>query len=140
MTVTNINTTVTFTNPVLYVLTQTDSYLHMGDTVTRSAGIALSPEATYVSYDNIAEYYGGGLKDSVMKLLPYIQKLNNYLKESGIISKTVGMVQHPIAQSISGIAKQAGYGAGGGLEEVSGMVAGKLMTNAEIKKRIKKLK
>jgi hypothetical protein len=135
MSVTYLNRSVTITNPVLYVMTQTDSYLHMGDTVTRVAGVVADPNAQYVAYNNVAEYYGGSLKDKIMKLLPYVQKINQYLKDSKIVSNTALQIPHPIAQTISGVAKSMGYGV-----EDGGMVAGKLMTNAEIKKRVRKLR
>jgi hypothetical protein len=142
MGVTNINPTNAISLPILYVLTQTDGYLHMGDTVTREFGVQPAGDAPHVSYNALSEYYGAGFKDSIMKIMPYLQRFNKYLQDSKVVSTVASTIPHPVAQAVGTVAKNYGYGvddiAGGPAMGIAAGVGGRVLSNAEIKRRIKR--
>ena len=138
MTVTNINQGAPITAPIqLYVLLQLDGYVFFGDTIMRETGITAFPKEDMepVPYDSVKGYYGAGVYDRAMKLMPYLRQGNKFLKDYKIISNFSKALPTPYAPLVHAAAKSLGYGDNAGLNEA---VAGKLMTGHELKQRIRK--
>lgn len=140
LTYSNINQSNTLNNLQMYVLLQIDSYGFFGDTVVREMGITQFPKEQSqmepVPYSQIKSYYGAGnMFQSAAKLLPYIQKGNQMLKDYRVISNVARMVPHPAAQTVGHIARHLGYGDNPALNEA---VAGRILTNHELTQRVKR--
>lgn len=97
------------------------------------------------SYDDImggVMAYGGS-REGAKK---FFSGLNNFLKSSGVISKALSAIPHPISRSIGNVASQMGYGE----DEVGGetnfytrpkggvLVGGKYLSKAQMQQMLKR--
>ncbi|HTO16895.1 MAG TPA: hypothetical protein VLZ83_14095 [Edaphocola sp.] len=97
-----------------------------------------------ISYDEVQEsLYGGG--NFLSNLRNFGSKLNNFLKNTKLISNVASSIPHPYAQTVGNVAKSIGYGQGGvvidpsqyGGVRVGGVpVGGRKLTRAELKQRL----
>jgi hypothetical protein len=96
-----------------------------------------------ISYSDIEDVHGGnfftGIKDFFSKhVLP---QLKTFVDNKGI-SKTLGMIPHPLAQTASKVAQTFGYGEGeGGVMAGEGeggvLLGGRQMSRAQLQRRLK---
>lgn len=126
------------TNAVWYIVTNVPGHITCGNGgVQKRVGIDandLRGEMIPVSYGSVKEYFGGTFIDWVKKAAP---KVNDWLKRTKAISKITGALGIP---GVPGIASALGYG----IDDVSdalsgGMSGGKLLTNGEIRRKVKRI-
>lgn len=135
--VTSVNQNVAnYANPTIYILTVVDSWLTLGDVASRENGVVPQAESQETPFNALSEYYGGDISEKAARIMSFLSKVNDFLKSSGIISKTTSMIPIPMAQTISAAAKNLGYGIDDDLVNVA---AGKMLSTAELKRRIKRL-
>ncbi len=68
-----------------------------------------------VTYDQIQESQYGGGGNFLSNLMNFGSKINDFLKNSKIISTVSGLIPHPISQGISAVSRNLGYGNEGGI-------------------------
>lgn len=78
------------------------------------------------------ERFGGG--DFLSSLGNFASKVNDFLKESKLISTVSGLIPHPIAQAVNAASKVVGYGEGGC--DGSGAMGGMRMTKSALRSRL----
>lgn len=75
----------------------------------------------FVDYKDVEEVNGGnflsGLKDFGRRILSIAKPVNEFLKDTHLISNVLGKIPYPIAQNIASAARSVGYGEGYGTEE-----------------------
>ena len=105
--------------------------------VISSQDILDAKMSPFVNYRDIEEVNGGnflsGLVNFGKDVLDKAKDVNKFLKDSKIISSTLGVIPHPYAKAAAPIASEWGYG---DMDMGSGvMVGGKHMSRAELKRR-----
>jgi len=68
-----------------------------------------------VTYDQIQESQYGGGGNFLSNLANFGSKINDFLKNSKIISTVSSLIPHPISQGISAVSRNLGYGNEGGI-------------------------
>jgi hypothetical protein len=131
-------------NPTLYivpVLEGTFTVVSMGQCSTNigvitPADILNCHQNGIVNYNDVQMVNGGdfwsGLKDFGSKLMGYIGKAHDFIKDNKLISTGLSAIPHPIAQGVGTAAKLFGYGEGGVLE------GGRQLNRTEMRKRLLK--
>ena len=135
VTLKNPSSSNTMVAPQLYIITSTAQkvILHENGLIESVLGVS-GEEGQYMPYKSAMKHYGGSFQDFVTGLKNFFTPINNFLKDSKIISTVSGLIPHPISQAISQGAKTLGYGEDGGM-----VVGGKAMTRAELLRRVRKL-
>lgn len=90
-------------------------------------------ELPSIAYDR-GERFGGG--DFLSSLGSFASKVNDFLKESKLISTVAGVVPHPIANVVGTTARALGYGAEGGCDGSGAMQGGMRMNKSQLKSRL----
>lgn len=86
-----------------------------------------------INYRKIQEVNGGDFLDSLGN---FASRVNDFLKQSKIISTVGSLLPHPGAQLGSKIAENLGYGYEGGCEGGIAIQGGKRMTKAQLKRNL----
>jgi len=132
-------------NPTLYivpVLEGTFSVLSMGACSTQIGVISPTDildchRQGAINYADVECVNGGdfwsGLKEFGAKLLPYLQKAHDFIKENKLLSKGLSYIPHPKAQIASTAANFLGYGEGDGV-----MAGGRTLDRRALHKRLAK--
>jgi len=68
-----------------------------------------------VTYDQVRESQYGGSGNFLSNLMNFGSKINDFLKDSKIISTISSLIPHPISQGISAVSRNLGYGEQGGI-------------------------
>lgn len=129
-------------NPTLYivpVLEGTFTIQGLGQSSTNIGVISPkdvidSESRPGISYADVEDVNGGdfwsGLKSFGSKLLPFLQKAHDFVKEHKLLSRGLSMVPHPGAQGLSKIADTLGYGEGGVL------LGGAKLSRSQMRRRL----
>lgn len=137
-------------SPTLYIvpiLEGTFSVVSMGSCSTQIG--VISPQDILdankqgaISYADVECVNGGdfwsGLKDFGAKLLPYLQKAHDFIKENKLLSKGLSYIPHPIGQTAATAAKFLGYGEGEGVYDAGVMAGGRTLQRRNLHKRLAK--
>lgn len=106
-----------------------------------------------VTYDQIQESQYGGGGNFLSNLMNFGSKINDFLKNSKIISTVSSLIPHPISQGISAVSRNLGYGNEGGIVidpsqyhdyDCGGVMAGeniggRMLGRNELKHRLNKI-
>lgn len=102
-----------------------------------------------VTYDQIQESLYGGEGNFLSNLKNFGSKINDFLKDSKIISNVASVLPLPFAPAIGNVARNLGYGEGGIVIDPSQyhdygcgegvIVGGKKLTRKDLKNRLKKM-
>jgi len=68
-----------------------------------------------VTYDQVRESQYGGSGNFLSNLMNFGSKINDFLKDSKIISTVSSLIPHPISQGIAAVSRNLGYGEKGGI-------------------------
>lgn len=96
--------------------------------VLSATDIITATEMPAVTYDR-SERFGGG--DFLSSLHSFGSKLNDFLRESKLISTVSGAIPHPIATAVGTVAKSLGYG-----ENMGGCDGSGRMTKSALRTRL----
>lgn len=130
-------------NPMLYILTVAPSkiIIHEDGLIEQILGIQDNSTANYIPYNKVGhQFFGAGFTDWVKKVGQFIHPINNFLKETKVLSSVAS--NFPQTKMIGNLLDKLGYGVEDGEDGgiVVGGNGGKVASRAELLRRISKLK
>lgn len=150
----NINQSNNIVNPVLYIITSTSQRVIIHENGLTEAVLGISgEEGEYMPFHSAMKHYGGSFQDFISKVRHFFKPAVDFLKKTKLVSNVASLIPHPIAQTIGSVARNMGFGDGeyntmeddgnDGNDESDDkggmMVGGKVLTRAQLMRRIKKL-
>ncbi len=144
-------------NPTLYivpVLEGTFTVQSMGQCSTQIGVITPKDildcqERAAVNYKDIENVNGGdfwsGLRDFGAKLLPFLSKAHDFIRDNKVISSVASMIPHPVARGVATAARVLGYGEGmdgmmpeAAYEDGGVLLGGRQLHRGNLRKRMAK--
>jgi hypothetical protein len=140
----NVNQSANIVSPQLYIITSTSQRVIIHENGLTEAVLGISgEEGEYMPFHSAMKHYGGSFQDFISKVGKVFKPVVDFLKKSKLVSTIASAIPHPIAQTIGSTARSLGFGDDGeddDDDENGGMVmGGKVMSRAELMKRIKRL-